>query len=173
MAWLMVGLCNCFLLIGVLLPVARYVNVTFLVFDVAMVCIRSFIEFWRLHQLKINYDKIFTTEEFKYAFGEHWKFASKKLIVSIFNTMGILVAATMTAFIIIHPLVPLISASLMVTVTLLSYIGNKILEKQKPLDKFNFAESDNSLASSNYLFFSEKNLAKQTPPSISSALTSS
>lgn len=133
LAWLGVGLCNCFLLIGNLSPIAVYLNLAFLIFDVAMVCLRSYIELDRIRQLKTFYG-----EEFTQAFAKHQQFAIKKLLLNVFNTSGILSGATLCALAMTNPFISLLGASLLVAVTLLGFIGGKYLDKQKPLDKISF-----------------------------------
>lgn len=171
-AWFTGGLINCFVLIGVLAPVALYVSLTLQTYDVILSAIRFHIEISRMHQLEQDYKRRLSqlsstdpayaqTSDYLKHLEERIHYEKKRLSVSIINNCVLVISLLLTLGVLsFTPVAPLVGAILAVGITIACYVAVKCIDHQKPKpmevikkvahDKNNFfsREKSNSTSSS-------------------------
>ncbi|WP_131782130.1 hypothetical protein [Legionella gresilensis] len=149
-AWMTGGILNCFILIGPFLaPFSVYVNVGLFGYDVLLASIRAMLEIKRLHTLKEEYNNLANSIKEQgdkqelieiYEFQQHLdtqlNYEYKRLLFGVCNTTALLLAASITIPIFVaSPIVPFISALLLVSITVAGYLIWQNIEKKRPNEK--------------------------------------
>ena len=169
-AWMTLGLLNCFVLTGVLAPIGFYGSAVLLAYDVVLACFRAYLEISRLQKLEADYHEILAepdlstvdreqTANYLIYLQQRISYEQKRLYVQVINT-SILLLAFSLAFPIFafNPVIPLIGATIAVLATIACYCAVKWVEKQKPVDKVTPLMM--------HSFFKPSDGAKKAPPVI-------
>ncbi|VEG91750.1 hypothetical protein [Legionella spiritensis] len=173
-AWVAGGLLTCFVLTGTLAPAGMYLNIGLFAFDIALAGLRAYIELRRLYQLRREYadleEESGATEDGCAIQGylNHLQariyYEQRRLTLSVVVTSALFVGMVLTVpSLAFNPIVPLIAASILVTVTLAAYLAFKYLEKQKPNDRIDTLASlcKPSKSLSDVGFFTSKSLPER------------
>ena len=146
-AWMVLGVLNCFVLTGALAPIGFYGSALLLAYDVVLASLRVYIEVGRLYALEEQYQKMLddpklSDKEKDQARGylDHLQklinYEKNRLYIQVINTVVLLLAFTLAfpvfAF---NPIIPLVGAIVAVLMTIACYQAGKWVDKQKPLDK--------------------------------------
>jgi len=143
-AWFAGGLINCFVLLGVLAPMALVVGMTLQLYDVMLASIRFHIEISRLERLEEDYKRMLSytssadlayaqINDYLISLKERIHYEKKRLSVSIINNCVLVVSLALTLGILsFTPVFPLVGAILAVMVTIACYVAVKCIEQQKP-----------------------------------------
>ncbi|MGQ3889304.1 hypothetical protein ACQUW5_09765 [Legionella sp. CNM-1927-20] len=175
-AWMTGGILNCFILLGPLAPFSVYVNVALFGYDVLLASIRAMIEIKRLHALKEEYNQLADsmkgqgdTQELIeiYEYQQHLNtqlnYEYKRLLFGVCNTTALLLAASITIPIFVaSPLVPFISALLIVSITVAGYLAWQNIEKKRPVEKVEKLLNLPSPLTSNSFFATKQGLQKSS-----------
>lgn len=155
--WLTVGLVNCFVLVGVLSPVAAYLTVGLYAFDVAMAAVRAAIELGRILRLRRQYQRdlrLATTDEERqyltsmlHHLDKQGLYQFLRMSISLANTTGLLLGMCLTipALAAINPIIPLVGVSIVLLVMITQFILSWQLEKR--------LRPDNGIKSRDFSFF--------------------
>lgn len=148
--WAVSGLLNCFVLTGMLTPVAGYITVILFAFDIGLAALRAYIELSDLYALQREYRNLAVSMRADGAseadldqilgFQRHLqtriRFEQKRLGLTIINAtalfVGMVLAMPVLAF---NPAMPLVAAIILVSTMLIIYYLSEKLEKQRPFDK--------------------------------------
>ncbi|WP_419419909.1 hypothetical protein ACNVED_00970 [Legionella sp. D16C41] len=148
-AWMTGGILNCFILLGPLAPFSVYLNVALFGYDVILATIRATLEITRLHALKDEYSKLadaikekgssqelIEVYEYQKYLDAQLDYEYKRLMFGICNTTALFLAASITIpLFVASPVVPFISAFLLVAITVAGYMASQAIEKQRPATK--------------------------------------
>ena len=130
--WIILGLLNCFFFSAALAPVGIYLTAFLLFYDVVLVCIRAYIDYNRLQEIKEN-----DNEDSKYLEEVELRmsYERKKFIVQCSNTTAVLLAyAFVLPIFALSPPFLILGASIVILTTIINYFALHWLEGQKPLD---------------------------------------
>ncbi|MBA2711173.1 MAG: hypothetical protein H0U57_11350 [Tatlockia sp.] len=144
--WFVGGLLGCFLLVGGLSAAGMYLTIGLFFFDVVLASIRAYIELNRLDRLRVEYKEIALTvsndqSDFEEIASyqthlEQWHlYEQKRLGLSIASTIALFLGMLFAIPAFTNPIIPLIGACLIVTITLLTYLIGKWVDSQKPSNK--------------------------------------
>ncbi|MBA2651522.1 MAG: hypothetical protein H0U73_04560 [Tatlockia sp.] len=146
-AWFITGLLGSFLLTGGLAPIGMYLTISLFFYDVILAGIRAHIELGRLNNLRAEYQKIaeglrsskdITLEgplevtEYQNYLEQCISYEQKKLWLSVVSTTALFLGMLFAIPAITNPVVPLIGAILVVTITYATYKAVQWVEEQKP-----------------------------------------
>lgn len=143
--WVVAGLLSCFLFLGHLTPVGAYLNVLYYLYDVVLPVIRIFLELGRLKGLQAEYrtlaeqetdpDRKREIELYEQHLRTRYVFERNRLLVSVFNTSALLLALVLCLPVMfsINPVLPLVGAILILTITVIAYYAAQAIEKQRPV----------------------------------------
>lgn len=141
-AWVGVGVVNCFIFVGALTPLATYLAIAFFAYDVVVSVIRAYIELNRLYELRKQYQDIPLTaankaeiEDHLKALDEQIKFETLRLGSHVLSTLGIFLAMCCAAPIFaLNPVIPLVGALCLVIICLINFALVPILNHKRPKD---------------------------------------
>lgn len=149
--WLIVGLLNCFVLVGALSPAGMYLTITFFLFDALWAGFRAAYELIRIYKLNAEYEKmkedlllqdkdassdeIKELESYQKELQQHYSYEKKRLFLSTATMVALFLGLCFAIPAISVPIVPFIGAFLVVSITLASYFLGKWVEKHKPANK--------------------------------------
>ncbi|MBA3536180.1 MAG: hypothetical protein H0T84_06180 [Tatlockia sp.] len=143
-AWFIGGFLGCFFLVGGLSPAGMYLTISLFFYDVVLAGIRAFIELGRINTLRTEYkelalnssDKDLIFQKGLASYQDHleqsYSYEQKKMGISILSTIALFLGMLFAIPAIANPIVPLVGACLVLTITLLTYLAQKWLEGQKP-----------------------------------------
>lgn len=143
--WITVGLLNCFVLTGVLAPVAAYLTLAAFAFDMVSAGLRAYIELQRLYKLEKEYALMYqtaATAENKDAIQDYQAYLSQRINFEILR-LSLSVAATSAVFLAMclaapalafNPIIPLIGAFLLMVIWIASFALTRSLENYRPND---------------------------------------
>jgi hypothetical protein len=145
LVWTTVGCINCFVLIGGLSPFALYLSMAAFAFDMVNSSLRAYIELNRLFKLKNEYSLLLknaaseeernSIEEFQQFIRRRIDFEQLRLGLHVMSTICVFLAMTLALPIIaVNPLIPLISAVLLILIGITAHILTFVLEQQRPKD---------------------------------------
>ncbi|WP_367607031.1 hypothetical protein [Legionella sp. W05-934-2] len=138
--WLLVGLINCFVLVGSLAPWSMYLTVALYAFDIALAGIRAYIELSRLNQLKqqlIDLAKDTPHSQQLKAYLEELDnniaHERRRLGLSLVTTTGLFIGMlfALPAFA-GTPVIPLTGAVFIVLFCISTFAWGKYIDKHKP-----------------------------------------
>lgn len=136
MVWVTVGLLNCFLFIGALLPIAAYVAFAAFIYDVGLAVIALSIEMYRLHSLKTYYAQLEQTPEvqqYQDYINNQMLFEGVRLGINIISTSAIVVAAFLALPLFAHiPIMALVGAALLVVISLAAFFTTMLINEWRP-----------------------------------------
>ena len=143
--WVVVGLLNCFFLVGALAPIALYANLFAFAFDIANVSFRAYVELNRLYTLQTEYTTLFQNEEndenkktiadYKNFLTHRIQFEHLRLGLSVANAVAVFIAMSMAIPLLVsNPLIPLIGAFLLIGVWTTSFTLSRVIEQYRPND---------------------------------------
>jgi len=176
-AWFTGGLINCFVLIGLLAPVALFISLGLQTYDVILASIRFHIEISRMHKLEEDYKRMLSytastdpayaqINDYLIYLEERINYEKKRLSVSIINNCVLVISMMLTlAILSFTPVMPLVGAILAVMITIACYVAVKCIDQQKPKPM----EVIKKVAHERHGFFKDKS----SPPSPSSSSSSS
>ncbi|STX50134.1 Uncharacterised protein [Legionella busanensis] len=173
-AWMTGGILNCFILLGPLAPFSVYVNVGLFGYDVLLASIRAMLEIKHLHALKEEYNNLANSLKDQgdnqelveiYEYQQHLdaqlNYEYKRLLFGVCNTTALLLAASITIPIFVaSPIVPFISALLLVSITVAGYLIWQNIEKKRPSEKVEKHLSLPSPLTANSFFASKQGIKK-------------
>jgi len=144
-AWVTIGLLNCFLFTGMLSPIATYLTVIFYGYDVGMAAYRAYLELTRLYDLQKQYAALDIRDEgedykkeladYQVAISQRIHFEKIRLAHNVATTAAIFITMSFAIpALAINPIIPLIGAVALVLVCLVSFTLLQILEKYRPKD---------------------------------------
>ncbi|MGQ3891728.1 hypothetical protein [Legionella sp. CNM-4043-24] len=181
--WAVAGLLGCFLLVGGLSPVGAYLNVLYYLYDVVLAVIRIALELNRLKGLQADYrdmalregdpQKRADIEAFERHLQARYDFERKRLMVSVLNTTALLLALILCLpfMFSINPVLPLIGAVLIVTITIVAYYAAQEVEKQRPAARIaSLTEDPKAKSLSRFGLFSSSSDAEQREPDVDDGL---
>jgi hypothetical protein len=168
--WVTVGLLNCFVLTGVLAPVAAYLTLVAFAFDVASASFRAYIELHRLYKLEEEYTLLFqqaATDENKNAIKDYQNhltqridFETLRLSLSVAATSAVFIAMCLAApALVFNPIIPLIGAFLLMAIWVASFVLTRSIENYRPNDTVEMPSDLTKLG-----FFSKKPKEPSTEP---------
>jgi hypothetical protein len=161
-AWVSVGLINCFILTGVLAPVGAYLSIACFGFDILMSLTRTYIELNRLYELEKHYltmQSQATTRQEQKQIKEYLKTIENQIDFERLR-LGSHVTTTTTVFFAMccsaplfaaNPVIPLLAAIVLVSLCLLNFALVQIINERRPKDTI---EAPSGLAKLG--FFSKK-----------------
>ncbi|WP_156413542.1 hypothetical protein [Legionella hackeliae] len=146
--WLTGGLLNCFVLTGALSPIGMYLTISFFLFDAVWAGLRAFIELGRLRELERYYERkgvelninsaseaeLKELKEYQETLQQRIDFEWQRLIISVASTSTLFLAMCLALPLITNPVITFISALLVITITLVTYIKSQELEKRRPVN---------------------------------------
>ncbi|MFA6302979.1 MAG: hypothetical protein WC627_07590 [Legionella sp.] len=139
--WAMVGLINCFVLVGPLAPFAIYLNLAFFAYDVVLAISRAHIEIKQMKELYNEYEKMLADHpEQSQAIKAHQHeiqrlvdFETKRLRFNVATMIGVALAACCAlAVFSFCPAIPLTGAIILVALVLITYAAKKIAAEYRP-----------------------------------------
>ena len=151
-AWFLLGIVNCFILTGVLAPIAFYVSAALMAYDVGMAGLRAYWDISGLQALEVQYRRMIGQGDMSSANKEQIEdylghlqqritYEKKRLYLQVINATILCLAFSLAApFFAINPLIPLIGALVAVLVTMICYGLGKWIEHQKPVDKVTYVQ---------------------------------
>lgn len=154
--WVAVGVINCFLLTGVLAPVGMYVTVSFFAYDIVLGSLRACIELNRLYRLQQEYTELLVGEKnegsrnsllnFQKQLQKRIDFDIFRLAINVTTLTVIFLAMcfAIPAFA-LNPVIPLIGATCLVAVSLVSFIVSRCQEQDRPNDAIEKSSGVSSL----------------------------
>lgn len=170
-AWMIGGILGCFILTGALAPVGVYVTISLFFYDVILASVRAYIELDRINNLRNEYkviaqelregggssEELAEIESYQSHLERRFKYEQKRLLLGIVSTSALFLGMCLVipAFATV-PALPIISAALVLTITLATYIAAKIIESQKPpatINEKTFNEGVKRFARSPYVMF--------------------
>lgn len=164
--WVAVGLLNCFLLIGALLPIATYVAFAAFIYDVVLAVIALSIEMYRLMHLKNHYAQMNPTAEinqYQDYINDRILFEAVRLSLNIVSTSVIVLAAFLALPLFASiTFMPLIGATLLVVISLAAFFTNMLINEWRPKEVLD--DKEVAMLSSKIGFFARK---KQEPAATS------
>lgn len=143
LAWLTVGLINCFVFTGVLAPMAVYLGVVLQGFDLVWACIRAWVETNHMQNNHSQYERMMNdsslTHVEKNEVRAHLEFSEacmayekKKLQLRILNTVVMLIAVGLgMPLLAVNPFLPLIGGIIAVLASGFIYAAGKKIEQNK------------------------------------------
>lgn len=142
LAWISVNIINCFVLIGLLAPVAAYLGIAFFGYDILLSIGRTYIELKRLYDLQKYYQNLRGNAENKEEIQDHLdvlkrqiNFEKLRLSTHILSTTGIFLAMCCLApFFAGNPIIPLIGASILLLICLINFALVPIINHYRPKD---------------------------------------
>lgn len=155
-AWLVSGLLNCFVLVGVLAPVALYVSISLQLYDVVLATIRAHLEVVRMQKICCGYQEMLRDpglsvkerqdiQDYLIVLDQSMMHEKRRLyLVVLSNSIQLCAFSLALPILALSPIIPLIGALLAVTTTVIIYQTLKYIDKQKPkaeiasLDKVGF-----------------------------------
>lgn len=151
LAWVILGLLNCFWFIGTLGPWGLYGTIILLAYDVVLASIRAFIEINRLETIEQQYVQLLEEassseeqeqmENYLIHLRERISFEKKRTGVLVVQTSLLFFAFALSIpFIAFSPIIPLIGAIIAVITTLVCYIISRGLEHLRPVDQMDIIE---------------------------------
>lgn len=136
--WFSVGLINCFLLVGPLLPISAYLTLAAFIFDVVLASINCAIELRRLTSLREQYEAMEQTPDRRRhlaAIDERLDFEIFRLSVHVLSTIAIALGASLALpFFASIPVIPLVGAIILVVISIVAFYINAEVEKFRPKD---------------------------------------
>jgi hypothetical protein len=170
-AWISVGVINCFFLTGALAPVGAYLSLVCFAYDVVLSAIRAYIELGRLHELRRQYQEMQSTvtgvEEQK-ELAEHIaaienqiNFETLRLGSHLTTTTTIFLAmcclAPLFSF---NPVIPVIGAIVLVAICFVNIALARIINDSRPRDTIEIPTGGVTKLG----FFARKEVVKETMP---------
>lgn len=146
-AWFIGGILGCFVLTGILAPVAMYVSISIFFFDIIMASLRASIEMRRMNEIREQYINIADNlrssgasqaeieeiEEYQRQLEESFSTEQQRLILAIICTSTLFLAMCLTVPALASmPIIPLISAIMVITITLISFIATNWINEFAP-----------------------------------------
>ncbi|MBA2657481.1 MAG: hypothetical protein H0U70_10960 [Tatlockia sp.] len=150
--WFIGGLLGCFVFVGSLGFVGMYLTIALFFKDMVSSSVRAYIELGRLNNLRAEYvqsakdlDKSGLTDakgmveiqEYQRNLDKTLCYEKKRLILSVISTTCLFLAMLLAIPAIPIPMITFIGAVIVLIITILTYLGNKWVETQKPLIKVN------------------------------------
>ncbi|MBI2786468.1 MAG: hypothetical protein HYX60_09290, partial [Legionella longbeachae] len=147
LAWVSVGLINCFILTGALAPIATYLTISCFFYDVILAAARAYIELNRLYELQKQYKKMSlqstNTEEKKQAedylkaIDNQLNFELLRLGSHVTNTIAVFLSMCCAApLFAAFPIIPLMGAILLVSICFINFGLVETINKSRPKDEF-------------------------------------
>jgi hypothetical protein len=144
-AWVTVGLINCFILTGVLAPVGAYLSIACFGFDILMSLMRAYIELNRLYELQKHYLAMQSQttdlreqkqlEEYLKTIDNQINFERLRLGSHVTTTTIIFFAMCCSApLFAVNPIIPLVGAIVLVAVCLINFALVQIINERRPKD---------------------------------------
>ncbi|MFA5960976.1 MAG: hypothetical protein WC785_10730 [Tatlockia sp.] len=143
--WMLSGLLACFVLTGVLAPVAMYFTLGAFLFDVVWAGLRAVIELKRIKTMLDGYEALALTlkgdelDDLKAqqaALKARFAFEQKRMLLAVVSTTAIFLAMCFAIpALAANPVVPFVGAVLVLIVTFATFVASRQLEKQRPNDK--------------------------------------
>lgn len=139
--WAMVGLLNCFVLVGSLAPFAIYLNLAFFVYDVVLAICRAHVEIKQMKELYNEYERMLkdhpdqsqAIKAHQHEIQRLLDFETKRLRFSVATMIGVALAACgALAVFSFCPAIPLTGAIILVALVLITYAAKKIAAEYKP-----------------------------------------
>lgn len=135
--WMLVGLINCFILVGALAPAAAYLTLALYAFDVGLAALKAYIEIGAMDKMQRHYNTYQNTDalkEYCQLLQEQISYQKQMLVHSLLTATGLFlsVALSVPFFFAITPVIPLIGVSLVVAVCLVSFASAKYIQSHKP-----------------------------------------
>ncbi len=142
LAWISVNTINCFVLVGLLAPVAAYLGIAFFGYDILLSVGRTCIELKRLYDLQKYYQNLYNRSENKEEIQEHLDVLRRqinfeKLRLGAHITLTTCIFLAMCCFAPLfagNPIIPLIGASILVLICLINFALVPILNHYRPKD---------------------------------------
>lgn len=146
-AWFIGGILGCFVLTGSLAPIGMYISISIFFFDVIMASLRAYVEMRRMDEIRNHYNKIAENlrssgasqaeieeiEEYQRQLEESFSTEEQRLIVGIVTTSTLFLAMCLAMPVLASmPIIPLIGALLVVTITLTAYIATNWINEFAP-----------------------------------------
>lgn len=135
--WISLGILNCFILVGTLAPILPYVTLAAFIYDVFATSIRLYTEIKNLKQFqaKLDTSELHPKDAIKYR--EHTMFnielEKERLLLAVLSTTALAIAMIICLPpLVISSVIPIIAASLLVAITVLTYIANQAIERKRP-----------------------------------------
>lgn len=147
--WVPIGIINCFLLVGPLAPIGIYLNVTFFAYDIVLSALRLFIELGRLISLQQQYTAMLegADEQEQQNIQEYKQFLTKRIYFELMR-LGLHLAITTGIFLSTcllipafasMPVIPLIGAIGLLTISIAGFILTQAVETQRPREQLSSA----------------------------------
>ncbi|ARG98631.1 hypothetical protein [Legionella micdadei] len=168
-AWFTGGVLGCFLFVGALAPTGWYVTVSIFFFDVINASIRAVVEMKRIQKIREEYqvvaafkrsngaskEELDEIEEYQKHLEERFSFERKRVILGIINTSALFLGmACALPIFAANPIIPLIGAILVVTVTLANFLANRWIDSHSPSSNIEkISEQGQSLFGNRYVMF--------------------
>ena len=145
--WMILGLLNCFLLVGPLAPIGFYASAVLLAYDVLVASFRTHIEVGRLKTVEVEYQTMLKEDDlsqsaredinsYLFYLRQRIAYERKRLYIQVVNTSVLFVAFALAfpifAF---NPIIPLIGGALAVLMTIACYLASNWVDKQRPVDR--------------------------------------
>lgn len=140
--WMVVGLINCFVLIGALAPAAIYVTVTLYIFDVILSGIRATTELYRLHALSESYQTLLLDSEehepcellqFKPYIDQQIAYEKARMWLSVGSTSALFFGMCFSLPVLaLSPIIPVMGACFIVATCLVTHYLSGCIEAIKP-----------------------------------------
>lgn len=171
--WFAGSLLNCFVFTGTLAPFGMYLAISLALFDALWVGLRAYIELRRLKELELFYRKkeaaltddehaaeLEELKEYQQQLQQYIDFEWQRLLLNVTSVTCLFFAMCLAFPLITNPVIPFIGASLVITITLLTYIKVQLLEKERPVNPImKLAEPQYADLLKNKGFFHARNLA--------------
>lgn len=159
--WFTTGVLSCFLLVGALTPVSIYLGIGLYAFDLILASTRAYIELRRLLQLRkdfYNSDPNLLIDNLQ-DLEHRMAYEKRRLYTHLGGSVGLMFAIGLTAplMAVISPMLPIIGAVLLITITLAVYLILRKNETTKPattlseLTKFSFFKEEKNKSEHNLL----------------------
>lgn len=170
LVWAAVGLIQCFVLTGALAPLGIYLSLAAFAFDVVNASVRAYIELDRLFQLQKDYASMMAQAsddekkeilEYQQFIKSRIEFEQLRLGLSVLSTSCIFFAMSLALpMFAVSPILPLISAILLVLIGVASYALTLHLDKIRPKDTI-----ENPVSVAELGIFAKNNKVKPRPTS--------
>ncbi len=145
LVWVIVGLLNCFVLVGGLAPVAFYFTLFGFAFDVANASLRAYVELNRLQKLKEEYDVLYQNacsdeerkaiKDYQHYINHRIEFEKLRLGLHTAGTIVVFLGVCLSIpFFALNPVLPLIGAVLIILTWIATFTLTSALEQYRPND---------------------------------------
>ncbi|KTC84560.1 MULTISPECIES: hypothetical protein [Legionella] len=168
-AWFICGILACFVLTGSLAPVGMYITISIFFFDVIMATIRALIELRRINEIREQYnnvakklrssgaskEEIDEIEEYQRQLEEQFTCEQQRVMLGVISTSALFLAMCFAMPALASmPIIPLIGAILVVTITFATFLANRWIDSHVPRNNVEKIETPGkSLFESSSAFF--------------------